>query len=82
MGEEEIVKRILERKRDMDPTDPDEIRKRLRRDWGVNEPPEGQQVGLCVRRADYCFDNSIPMEKVEGEFLKLYDRILEKNKTL
>lgn len=77
LGEAEIVKRILDRKRDMDPTDPKEISKRLRRDWGVDEPPEGQQTGLCVRRADYFFDNSIPMEKVEGEFLKLYDRILD-----
>ncbi len=71
LGEEEIVKRILARKRDIDPTDPEEIKKKLRRDWGVNEPPEGQQVNLCVRLADYYFDNSIPLEKVEEEFLKL-----------
>ncbi len=80
LSEMEIVRRILARKRDIDPTDPEEIKRRLRRDWGVNEPPEGQQVGLCVRLAEYYFDNSIPIDKVEKEFLKLYDRICkEKN---
>ncbi len=79
LSEDEIVKRIVTRKRDIDPTDPKEIKGKLLRDWGVNEPPEGQQVGLCVRRADYYFDNSIPLEKVENNFLGLYDRInLEK----
>jgi dephospho-CoA kinase len=79
LSEGEIVRRILARKRDIDPTDPEEIKRRLRRDWGVNEPPEGQQVGLCVRLSDYYFDNSIPLEKVEKEFLKLYDRLLKKS---
>jgi dephospho-CoA kinase len=78
LGEAEIVRRILARKRDIDPTDPEEIKRRLRRDWGVNEPPEGQQVNLCVRVADYFFDNSIPIEQVETEFLKLYERIQNK----
>jgi len=79
LSEREIVKRILARKRDIDSKDTKEIIRELLRDWGKDEPPEGQQVGLCVRRADYVFDNSIPLEKVEKEFLKLYDRILKKS---
>lgn len=79
LSETEIVKRILARKRDIDSKDSHEIIRELLRDWGKDEPPEGQQVGLCVRRADYFFDNSIPLEKVETEFLKLYNRILEKS---
>jgi len=75
LGETEIIKRIQERKRDIDPSDPGEIKKRLYRDWGVNEPPEGQQVNLCVRLADYFFDNTIPLEMVGQEFSKLYDRM-------
>ena len=80
LSENEIVKRILARKRDIDSKSASEISRELSRDWGEGEPPEGQQVGLSVRRADYYFDNSIPFDKVESEFLKLYNRILkEKN---
>ena len=76
LSENEIVKRILARKRDIDSKNASEIIRELHRDWGEDEPPEGQQVGLCVRRADYVFDNSIPLNKVEKEFMKLYDRIV------
>lgn len=72
---EEIIRRILARKRDIDSMDPEEIRRRLRRESGEGEPPEGQQVKKCIDMADYSFENTMPLEKVEGEFMKLYDQI-------
>lgn len=78
--EKEIIRRIQARKRDIDPSDAAEIRQRLLRDWGLGEPPLGQQVGLCVRMADYFFVNAGSIDTIGKEFLNLYDRIMsEKN---
>ncbi len=79
--EDMIIDRIKSRKRSDDTFDEVSIRKKLRREWGENEPPDGQHVGKCVEMADYVFENVVPFEKVEGEFKKLYDQIqTEKNK--
>ena len=74
--EELIVKRILERKRVDDTLDEVTIRQKLRREMGEGEPPEGQQVGKCIEMADFTFENVMDMDRVEEEFMKLYDRIL------
>ena len=73
--EDLIVSRILSRKRSDDTLDEDVIRAKLRREMGENEPPEGQQVKKCIDLADYVFDNVMPMNEVETEFMKLYNRI-------
>lgn len=73
--EDLIVKRILSRKREDDTLDETAIRKKLRREMGEGEPPEGQQVQKCIDLADYVFANAMPMDQVETEFMKLYHSI-------
>ena len=73
--EEAIIERMFFRKRADDTLDEEVIRKKLRREMGEGEPPDGQQVKKCIEMADYVFENVMPFEKVEEEFLKLYNSI-------
>lgn len=73
--EQAIIDRIFYRKRADDTLDPEAIKKKLRREMGEGEPPDGQQVGKCIEMADYVFENVMPLEKVESEFLKFYNAI-------
>jgi dephospho-CoA kinase len=73
--EQTIINRIFFRKRADDTLDKESIKKKLRREMGEREPEGGQQVGKCIKMADYVFENVMPFEKVETEFLKLYNRI-------
>ncbi len=74
--EDLIIERIFSRKRADDTLDKEAIRHKLRREMGEGEPPDGQQLGKCIEMADYVFENNMPLEKVEEEFLKLYNQIL------
>jgi len=74
--EEKIIERIFFRKRADDTLDPEAIRHKLHREMGEGEPPDGQQVGKCIEMADYVFENIMPFEKVEEEFLKFYNKII------
>jgi len=73
--EDLIIKRILTRERTDDTLDKESIRRKLRREMGEGEPPDGQQLGKCIEMANYVFENVMPFEKVEEEFLKLYNQI-------
>jgi dephospho-CoA kinase len=73
--EDMIIKRILHRKRADDTLDEKTIRAKLRREMGEGEPTEGQQVKKCIDMADYVFENTMPMDQVETEFMKLYSKI-------
>jgi len=75
--EDLIISRILSRKRSDDTLEENAIRAKLRREMGEGEPPEGQQVRKCIDIADYTFENTMPINKVEEEFLKLYNTINE-----
>ncbi len=76
--EDLIVSRILSRKRSDDTLNEEAIRAKLRREMGEGEPPEGQQVQKCIDMADYVFENTMPIDQVEVEFMKLYNRINDK----
>lgn len=73
--EDLIIKRIKSRKRSDDSFDEISIRRKLRREMGEGEPVDGQQVGKCIEMADYVFENNMAFEKVEEEFMKLYNEI-------
>lgn len=79
--EELIISRILSRKRSDDTLDEEVIRKKLRREMGEGEPPEGQQVQKCIDMADYVFENTMPIDQVEADFMKLYNQINDEQKT-
>lgn len=78
--EDLIIKRIFSRKRSDDTLDEDAIRKKLRREMGEGEPEDGQQVQKCIEMADYTFENTMPIEQVEEEFMKLLNQIVAKRK--
>jgi len=78
--EDLIIKRIRSRKRSDDTFDEPSIRRKLRREWGEGEPDDGQQVGKCVKMADHVFENTMPFENVEEEFLKRYNQITNNHK--
>lgn len=75
--EDLLVSRIMKRKRSDDTLNEDAIRKKLRREMGEGEPPEGQQLAKCIELADYEFKNIMPMNDVESAFMKLYNQINE-----
>ena len=55
------------------------------RDRGMNEPANGQQVGVCLTYADYLLYNDEIKDKIEDsklykEILEIYDEILEKSR--
>ena len=53
------IRRIRSRKRDEDlQASDEELLKRLKRELGEGEPPEGQQVGACLRDADHRIINN------------------------
>ena len=79
--EDIIISRVLSRKRSDDTLDEAAIRLKLRREMGEGEPHEGQQVQKCIDMADYVFENTMPIEQVETEFMKLYTKINDEQKT-
>ena len=60
-----LVERVLRRSRSSDPKSEEEIVRRLDRDWGIGEPPEGQQVGPTVAEADHTIENISSLEELE-----------------
>lgn len=73
-----LISRILSRERADDTLEKEAIKLKLRREMGEGEPPEGQQVAQCIELADYVFENVMAMALVEQEFMKLYNKIIEK----
>lgn len=74
-----IIKRLQKRLRKSDIADINEINRRLDREWGINEPPGGQQVGGCVDIADFIIKNNSTLEELENETVKLLRSLEGKN---
>jgi len=74
-----ILKRLKERLRDTDMADDKELNMRLDREWGIDEPEGGQQVGKCVEISDYFIDNNQSLEKLKKEVLKTLKLMENKN---
>ncbi len=75
---ETLIKRVKERKRGSDPVNDEEIEKKLMREWGINEPPDGQQVGACMGEADFFVMNDSTLEELYS-FLDSLLNAIEKN---
>lgn len=74
-----ILKRLKERLRDTDIADDIQLNKRLDREWGVDEPEGGQQVGKCVEISDYFIDNNQSLEELKNKVLKTLKLMENKN---
>ena len=72
---ETLIKRVKSRKRGSDPLSDDEIEKKLIREWGIGEPPDGQQVGACMGEADFFVMNDGTLEELHNYLSSLLDAI-------
>jgi dephospho-CoA kinase len=63
-GWETREERVVSRAKKSDPTtDVRKLREALRRDMGINQPLEGQQVGMCLEMANDTIDNNTNLER-------------------
>lgn len=68
--------RILKRGKPWDPKTWDEFLKIDRRDYGINQEDSGQQVGECIKMADYILTNNKDLES----FYKKIEKLIKKSK--
>jgi len=57
--------RVLQRKKSWDPKTWEEFLAVDKRDWGVGQGKSGQQVGRCMKMADYVLTNNGTVEEFE-----------------
>jgi len=74
-----ILKRIKERKRTTDLLADEELLKRLRREWGTGEPEDGQQVGKCVKMADFTLANNSDLDSLKNNLFSILKNIEQKH---
>jgi dCMP deaminase len=63
-----IVNRLMKRRREGDSITEETILEKLKRESGVGEPPEGQQVKKCIDHTDYLILNEGTLEELEKKF--------------
>lgn len=74
-----ILKRLKERMRVTDIADNNQLNIRLDREWGIDEPEGGQQVGKCVEISDYFIDNNGSLNELKKRVLEALRQMEEKN---
>ncbi|MBU1151400.1 AAA family ATPase [Patescibacteria group bacterium] len=77
-NEDILVERVLGRGRESDAKDRDEILRKLRREWGVGEPEDGQQLEKCMERADVIIPNEGTLEELHKKFIEYYNFLRSK----
>jgi dephospho-CoA kinase len=66
-----ILQRMKERNRDTDRMSEEDLRKRLDREWGIGEPENGQQVGPCMKLADFKILNNSSLDELSRHIEKI-----------
>ncbi|MEW6457000.1 MAG: AAA family ATPase [Acidobacteriota bacterium] len=74
-----LIERILKREREDDPKKKEEIIERIRQDIGVNEPEDGQQVGKCIKMANFTIINEGSLLDLQEKLKRIYSTILKKS---
>jgi len=74
-----ILNRLISRKRESDIADDSELIKRMDREWGIGEPEDGQQVGECMKLADFIVNNNKTITDLRTKIFKIIAIIKEKN---
>jgi len=70
-----ICLRIRSRARQTDDFDETELRRILDREWGIGQPPDGQQVGRCVALSDFIVTNDTSLEALTRRLDSILSRI-------
>jgi len=68
-----ILTRMKHRGRDTDLMPEEELRRRLDREWGIEEPENGQQVGPCMNLADFTVQNNSTLDVLYRQINRLLD---------
>lgn len=71
VGREILIERLLSRFREGDATEQAEIEAKLDREWGIGEPPDGQQVGKCMQKADFVIKNEGTLQELQDNVINL-----------
>ena len=66
-----ILERMKLRNRDTDQMPEDELLRRLDREWGIGEPENGQQVGPCMKLADFIILNNSSINHLSVEVSRI-----------
>lgn len=74
-----IIERLRKRSRFTDIANDEELKKRLDREWGINEPADGQQVGKCVKSADIHLLNNGSLGEFRKRVISLIGELEGKN---
>ena len=69
--------RILSRKKEYDPKNWEEFIRADKRDFGIGEPEDGQQVGKCMALADFHISNDSSPENFHKKIEEIYKKIME-----
>jgi dephospho-CoA kinase len=69
------LRRLLERRRPGDPTTLDDFLRVDAKDQGVGEAEEGQQVGACLKLADFTISNDGTLEELRKQVGAVVDAI-------
>lgn len=68
-----LIERILRRGRDSDPKTRKEILHRIEREWGKNEPEDGQRMEECMKKVDVLIENEGTLEELDKKVIKFYN---------
>ncbi len=74
-NKELLVNRILSRARESDAKNKEEILRKIEREWGKDEPEDGQQVGKCMKKVDIIIENEGTLEELQEKFFSFYNSI-------
>jgi len=70
-----LIKRVISRKRNSDPISEQTIKKKLKKDWGIGQPEDGQQVGKCIMESDYFLLNDGSLKKLYSDIKNILNRM-------
>lgn len=70
-----LIERILSRNRESDAKVRSEVLRKIEREWGNDEPEDGQQVGRCMEMTDILIDNEGTLEELAAKFEDFYNSI-------
>ncbi len=74
-----ILERMKLRGRETDRMPEEELLLRLEREWGTGEPENGQQVGPCMKMADFSIENNSSLEDLTRQTYRLLGNLEKKN---
>lgn len=76
---EVLLKRLNSRKRKTDLASTSKMKEVIRREWGVGESEEGQQVGRCMELVDFTIENNGTLMELRKKCQEILRIIEEKN---